>query len=261
VIRTLTPDDFESLYAAFQSAFSDYVVKLTLTREQFAEMITRRGWRPELSVGAFEGDLMIAFTINGVDGDRAYDSGTGVVPTHRRTGLARALMERSFELLRDCSEYVLEVIDANTRAADLYRSLGFRETRGLQCWAIDIPDASASEFPLRLLDGNPIAPDIEPSWQNSTASIRRARDPHVVLGNEDAYAVVFPSNGDLSQLLVRRETRRRGLGTRLVRSAAAVAGKPLRIVNVDESDRGFASFLESLGARRTVRQLEMVRTL
>jgi GNAT superfamily N-acetyltransferase len=100
VIRTLTHDDFESLFAAFTAAFSDYVVKLSPTREQLLEMFTRRGWRPELSVAAFEDDAIVAFTVNGVDGDAGYDSGTGVLPTHRRHGLGLALMEQSFDLLR-----------------------------------------------------------------------------------------------------------------------------------------------------------------
>jgi ribosomal protein S18 acetylase RimI-like enzyme len=83
----------------------------------------------------------------------------------------------------------------------------------------------------------------------------------VILGNDDCYAIVFPSNGDLAQLAVRPEARRRGLGTRLLRAAAELAGKPLRIMNVDERNAGIAAFLERNGAVRTVRQLEMVRAL
>jgi ribosomal protein S18 acetylase RimI-like enzyme len=237
-----------------------YVVPLVLTREQLLEMFTRRGWVPELSVGAFDGEAMVAFTVNGIDGNRAYDSGTGVVPTHRRSGLARALMERSFELLRP-REYVLEVIDANARAHALYRDLGFRETRGLQCWSFEnVGRASARPGGLKP-DQRSDWWDIQPSWQNSTSSIARARMPHVTLGNEDAYAVLFPQTGDLAQLAVRPEARRRGLGTALLHEAAAIAGKPLRIQNVDERHAGIVNFLECAGAKRTVRQLEMVRAL
>jgi len=266
VIRTLTHDDFESLFAAFTAAFSDYVVPLVLTREQLLEMFTRRGWVPELSVAAFDGGAMVAFTVNGIDSDRAYDSGTGVVLTHRRSGLARAMMERSFELLRP-REYVLEVIDANARAHALYRDLGFRETRGLQCWAFEAQRHIGSQAhrgsPVSLCASEPVSLwwDIQPSWQNSTSSIARARMPHVTLGNEDAYAVLFPQTGDLAQLAVRPEARRRGLGTALLHEAAAVAGKPLRIQNVDERHAGIVNFLERAGAKRTVRQLEMVRAL
>lgn len=265
MIRTLTHDDFQSLCAAFQAAFSDYVVKLSPTPEQLLEMFTRRGWVPSLSVGAFDGNSMVAFTVNGVDGSVAYDSGTGVVPTHRRQGLARAVMLESFKVLGGCEQYVLEVLEQNAGAVELYRDLGFREVRGLQCWMYDageaVPDDGVTSALPPDLASLRTSRDVEPSWQNSDASIARATDPHVVLGDEHGYAIVFPSNGDLAQLVVRRESRRQGHGTRLLRQAAAVAGKPLRIINVDERDAGIAAFLERSGARRTFRQIEMIRAL
>jgi ATP-binding cassette subfamily F protein uup len=103
--------------------------------------------------------------------------------------------------------------------------------------------------------------DVEPSWQNSTASVNRAGDEHVVIGDDDGYAIVFPSNGDVPQLAIRPEARRKGAGTRLLHQAAAIAGKPLRIMNVDDRDAGIAAFLEKAGATRFVRQLEMHRSL
>ena len=272
MIRTLTHDDFESLHAAFLAAFSDYAVPLTLTREQLAEMITRRGWVPELSVGAFEGDAMVAFTINCVEGDRAYDSGTGVAPTHRRQGLGRELMERSCDLLRErCSSYVLEVLESNPRAIELYRATGFDVSRRVQCWSYEPQsrdgsqseprDGGDSSMTLRDLERLRLHRDIDPSWQNSDGSIARAKARYVMLGDEDGYAIVFPESGDLAQLAVRRDVRRRGTGTRLLQCAAALAGKPLRILNLDDRDAGIAAFLEHHGARRTVRQLEMIRPL
>jgi ribosomal protein S18 acetylase RimI-like enzyme len=262
--RTLTASDFDALHAAFVDAFSDYLVRLSPTREQLAEMFTRRGWVPEASVAAFDDDRMVGFTVNGVDGDAGYDSGTGVVPSHRRRGLARRLMNESCELLRarGCTRYVLEVLEANTNAYELYRACGFEVARGLQCWTFD--GELASEVTAPRLDACvhlDDAADVAPSWQNSNASVARARDEHILLGDADSCAIVFPSNGDLARLVVRRDARRRGLGTRLLRAAHAVAGKPLRIMNVDERDRGIAAFLESAGARHMVRQLELVRNL
>lgn len=265
MIRTLTHSDLDAIHLAFVDSFSDYVIKLAPARDQLLEMFTRRGWVPERSVAAFEGDRIVAFTINGIEGDRGYDSGTGVVLSHRRMGLARALMDRSCELLRDagCKEYVLEVLEANEKAAQLYRDCGFNETRRLQCWTLDLQ--SVGREVRDLITGTAaIEPDwwtCAPSWQNSPQSIARAREPHVVLGTEDGYVVVFPSNGDVPQLAVRPEARRNGLGRRLLESAAALAAKPLRLINVDDNDRNTAAFLERVGAQRTVRQIEMRKLL
>ena len=271
VIRPLTHADFDTVYAAFVDAFSDYVVPFTPNYEQLREMMTRRGWTPEASAGAFEDDRLVAFTLNAVEGTRGYDSGTGVVRSHRRHGLGREVMRASYTLLRDhgCTEYVLEVIDANERAVALYRAEGFVVTREFQCWRYE-PGSSGPRF-LGSSGGGTEGPrtrgtgslwwDIQPSWQNSTASIERAQDEHVTLANEDGYVIVFPNTGDVPQLAVRREARRRGVGTQLLQAAAARAGKPLRIMNVDERDRGIAAFLERNGAERFVRQLEMVRSL
>jgi ribosomal protein S18 acetylase RimI-like enzyme len=263
--RSLLAADFDEIHRAFVEAFSDYVVPMKPAPEALREMFTRRGWAPELSSGIFDGDRLVAFTINGLDGTSGYDTGSGVIPSHRRRGLARQTMEHSIELLRKAgaTRYVLEVLEPNVAAAALYREVGFAETRRLDCWTLVVLERTGD-----IEDPNPLPEgerglwwDVQPSWQNSTASILRARDRHVVLGDGDSYAIVFPSTGDVPQFAVRREARRRGLGTRLLQDAAAAAGKPLRLINVDARDEGIAAFLAALGAQRFVRQIEMERFL
>ena len=266
VIRTLTAADFDLVHRTFVEAFSDYVVPMAISPEQFREMLTRRGWVPEASIGVFEEERMVAFTLNGIEGHRGYDSGTGVVPSHRRHGLGRLAMEESFRVLREhgAREYVLEVIDTNVKAAELYRTLGFSEVRGLQCWRFESQSLRGTESQSaasRVSSVDPSSLDVLPSWQNTPSSITRAREPHVVLGDDRGFVVVFPSNGDVPLLFVAPGERRKGRGTRLLEAAAAIAGKPLRIMNVDERDAGIAAFLEHAGAQRTVRQLEMLRAL
>jgi ribosomal protein S18 acetylase RimI-like enzyme len=260
--RALTVDDFETVHAAFVEAFSDYVVTLAPTREQLLEMLTRRAYVPETSVGVFDGERMVAFTLNGVDGAMAYDTGTGVVPSHRRQGLGLAMMDHVVRTLRarGCTRYLLEVIDTNTAAISLYRSQQFVETRGLQCWSYPASNDDES-LTLSERDIHDEWCDVAPSWQNSTASIRRARQPHLTVGNDDGYVVLFPATGDVPQLAVRPEARRRGAGTLLLRQAAARSSAPLRIVNVDDGAAGIGAFLTAAGATRTVRQLEMIRPL
>lgn len=276
-IRSLAGVGWEPLAAAFNAAFSDYVVPMVLTPAALAAMQRRRGYAAEASFGAFDrgsGEL-VGFVLTCHDGDRAYNSGTGVVPAHRRGGLARRLVEEVIAHVRGrAGSYVLEVIETNAPAAALYRALGFVERRRLQVWTYaapaGAPDAAATtaaaaaaavpELAAPDLDAIAASADTELPWQNSLAALRRASDPYVALGDDRGAAIVFPGSGDLPLLAVRRADRRRRHGTRLLAAAAARAGRPVRTM-VDDADAGIAAFLEAAGAARLVRQLEMVLSL
>jgi ribosomal protein S18 acetylase RimI-like enzyme len=257
IIRNLEGVSFETMTATFNDAFSDYNIPAKYTVEYLTNLVARRGYRPELSVGAFDGDRLVGFIFNGLDGDAAYNSGTGVVISHRRRGIARQIMEHAIRTL-PAKRYILEVIETNERAAALYRELGFIETRKLQCWTYSAAEKTRiTEIANADLDEIASWCDIAPSWQNSVAAIRRGREPYVVLGNEEGAAIVFTSNGDVPILAVKPSARRRGLGSRLLAAAATRANAPLRILNIDDRAHDIAAFLDHCGAKRTVRQLEM----
>ncbi|HWO22047.1 MAG TPA: GNAT family N-acetyltransferase [Kofleriaceae bacterium] len=262
-IRSLTGVGWEALAAAFNAAFSDYVVPMSITADGLAAMQRRRGYAPDASFGAFDGDRLAGFVLTCLEGDRAYNSGTGVAPPYRRGGLARRLVDAVIERVPAAS-YVLEVIETNAPAVALYRAAGFRERRKLQVWtyahgdrppAPEIPALAAPDLPAIAADA-----DTELPWQNSLASLSRATEPFVALGDARGAAIVFPASADLPLLCVARGERRRGLGARLLAAAAARATRPLRTM-VDDADAGIAAFLEAAGATRLVRQLELVREL
>jgi len=260
-IRPLTGISFDTLAEAFNDAFSDYAVPMRTTGEQLAQMQLRRGYDAGASLGAFDGDRIVGFVLTGIDGERAYNSGTGVSVSRRREGIARQLMERAIALLRDrgMTSYVLEVIESNERAAALYRAVGFEESRRFQCWTYEATQrVKAKELANASLEEIASHRDVEPAWQNSLASIGRAREPHVVLGDERAAVVFFPQSGDLPLLTVRRDARRQGLATQLLAAAGSRAAKPLRILNLDDRDTGIAAFLAAAGAKPLVRQIEMI---
>lgn len=263
MIRFLRDDDFDALVAAFNEAFSDYIVPMQLTAPQLREMCTRRGVVLELSPAEFDGGRIAGYTLNALGSwngkPSAYDSGTGVVPSHRRRGLARQLLEVSLPALRarGAAQMVLEVLEPNERAAALYRSLGFEVTRRLQCWRYSGAAALDRDAVEIALDDAPIELcDFAPTWQNSIESLRRSGDDRRVIAIDGGYVVVHAATGDLAQLAVDPARRRHGVGTRLLRHAAAVAAKPLRILNVEDSMSGF---LAAAGAEPFIAQLEMLR--
>lgn len=265
-IRSIAGIGWEALAAAFNAAFSDYVVPMSIMADGLAAMQRRRGYAADASFGAFDGEHLVGFVFTCLDGDRAYNSGTGVAPAHRGAGLGRRLVDAVIESVSPrARSYTLEVIETNEPAAALYRSAGFAVTRRLQVWTFAAPARApgAPEVPVIAapdLDAIAADADVEPPWQNSLASLRRATEPYVALGDDRGAAIVFPASADLPLLCVRRDVRRRGHGARLLAAAAARAARPVRLM-VDDRDAGIAAFLDAAGATRLVRQLEMVREL
>jgi ribosomal protein S18 acetylase RimI-like enzyme len=263
-IRNLAGLSFETITVAFNDAFSDYDIPANYTSDYLRQLVTRRGFRPDLAVGAFDGDRLAGFVFNCLDGDDAYNSGTGVAISHRRQGIARQLMQRSIETL-PAKRYILEVIETNHRAEALYRQLGFDETRRLQSWKYETTD-NRQPTTIRELANVHLRDyeawfDMTPSWQNSVRSIERAAESFVAFGDDNGIAIVFPSNGDVPLLAVRREARHHGTGTALLDAVARRAAKPLRIMNIADDAHGINAFLERAGATKFVRQIEMVISL
>lgn len=81
VYNSLENQSFVKLYNTFIKAFSDYRVKTNVSQESLENNLKRRGYRPDASICACDGDEMVGFLLNSVrqwDGKTtAYDTGTG----------------------------------------------------------------------------------------------------------------------------------------------------------------------------------------
>ena len=278
-LSDLTSAGIEEIHRAFIDAFSDYDVPLQLSQDALAEMLLRRGYDAASSVGVYEGDRLVAFTLNGVGQFRgsltAYDTGTGVCRAYRGKGLTPAMLELALSQLaaRGVTQYLLEVLTTNEKAERIYRRAGFEIVRELQCWSfekhtrgesrqksINVVDNLDFEMLSRFMD-------LEPSWQNSGDSIRRSNEEKLYLtagenGRIVGYAVLYPGSGDVPQLAVDHAWRRRGIGRALLIEACSLAepGR-LRLINVDDRSKEVREFLERCGAEPFVRQFEMSRPI
>ncbi|HET8783867.1 MAG TPA: GNAT family N-acetyltransferase, partial [Pyrinomonadaceae bacterium] len=226
--RLLSNDDFDSLHECFLLAFSDYEVDMRMSREQFRQRLTRDGVQLDLSAAAFDGDRMIAFCMNGFGEwqgkTTAYDGGTAVIPGYRGRGVAKAMMLFVEVELKEAGavDYLLEVLPSNVAAATLYRKLGFINTRRLAVLRSSTRINRVTDIAIRRLD----KPDWQlfrtfwdgyPSWQNSTDAVDRIPNDRDMVGafvNDECvgYGVVFVPSGNLMQLAVAPNYRRRGIG-------------------------------------------------
>ena len=276
--RFLSETDYHSLYECFLDAFSDYQVSLQMSAEQFEQRLKRDGVELELSAGAFDGERMIGFYMNGRGmwhgKQTAYDAGTGVVPSHRRRGVAEELFNFIVPRLQDggIKQYLLEVLTSNERAVPLYRKLGFVEVRRLTTLRSMEPLKSLDDVEgvaIRRMDEPKWDVfcaywDGEPSWQNSADAVERARDQCEIVGafvgeNCVGYGIVFKPSRIVMQLAVAHELRRRGIGRKIL---ATLAGDEiLKTNNVDEELKGTLAFYEACGFEIGLKQFEMIRAL
>lgn len=276
--RRLDSISVEQLHSTFVAAFADYVIPMKPTLSELEEMLRRRGFDPAMSVGVFDHQSLVAFTLNAIGTwgglPCGYDAGTGVIASHRRQGLARAVMIASMDVCRErgLSAYVLEVIRENSAAVSLYRALGFEHTRDLRCFVVDdFKAGSAVPYIVKTGVDETMTlacawSQVRPSWQNSGDSIRRsggAREVLVVNDTEErpaGLAVVY-ATGDVPLLAVRPELRGRGIGLALLKAARGKTQRPLRFINVDAGAADAIRFLERHGGREIVVQHEMTLRL
>jgi ribosomal protein S18 acetylase RimI-like enzyme len=285
IYRCLKLEDFQAMYDTFMEAFSDYQVKIQMTKEHFNAINIRRGLNYELSVGAFDSkNRMGGLLLNGIDVREdeltAYDMGTGVVPKYRGKGIAGSMVDFVLPKLHEYGvrQYLLEVIRSNEKAYKLYTKRGFKETRKFECLSVslnklrmnDVIERDVTVKQIEKPDWNLFETfwDWKPSWQNSTNSMKRCPENKIILGafhekELRAYGILYPESGDISQIAVNKDFRRKGIGGLLLREfarRAETAGK-LSVLNIDKSSRGTLLFFESAGFENFVGQYEMILEL
>lgn len=279
--RTLKTEDFQQLYETTLEAFSDYVIEYKPTFESLMRMFTIEGVEIESSVGVFDRDKMVGFTVNAFGNwqgiSTAYDAGTGVIPEYRRRGISRQMFAYIFEILRrkNVAQYLLEVITLNDAAFQLYKNLGFEITRRVavaerkQVYLSASEDETIEIKELKKPDWDLLKSfwTCRPSWQNSIDSmIRSDRNEEIaktILGlysqNElVGYGVVFSRSGNVAQLAVASEYRRRKYGTLILDALQKRARRTLFVSNVDLKATDVLGFLEKNRFEKVVEQYEMI---
>ncbi len=277
--RFLNEGYFHKLYEAFIAAFSDYVIPFALTETQFRNHINLNAVDLERTMGYFEGDRLIGFSLNGFgewnSRPTVYDAGTGVLPDFRRQGVSERMFETMIPkfISEGIEQWLLEVIATNSAAIKLYEKLGFSSVRELVLLQFDTKIIASGKMPGNIVIHDIDVPDWEllttfwdgnTSWQNSVAAVERSRHMKRILG---AYLngkcvgyIVFSSKfGRVAQLAVHKHHRGQGIGKALMvaMQAETDAGFSVQIINLDKSITGAMSFFRKLGFYETLGQYEM----
>jgi ribosomal protein S18 acetylase RimI-like enzyme len=191
----------------------------------------------------------------------AWIGGVGVVPSERRRGLGRTLMEAVHEeaLARGVERIWLEVIVENSPAVALYEDLGYTHVRDLEVWSLSEPgvtdaavdEVAAAEAHAWIRDHRV---EREP-WQRDDAALAK-EDGARGLVVDGAAAVVLLAAPRVRVLQVAGEQA--ALETLLAH--ARTLGEALGVLNLPEGHAAGVA-LERLGGRVDVRQHEMLLRL
>ena len=282
IFKSLQGIHFNTLFEAFQTAFIDY--EMQLNRKELQTMLIRRGFVPELSFAAFENDKIVSFTFNGIDnfnGIRtAYDTGTGTLKEFRGKGMATQIFKFSIPVLKEAGikQYLLEVLQHNTKAVSVYKKLGFEVKRefnyfdqdieglinnkkeipsGYHLHYIDLP----SKFELNKFY------DFIPSWQNTFDSIKRKLKDFKINGafyeNElIGFCIFEPDSGDITQIAVHKNHRRKGIATVLLQNVLKHNHHlSVKCINTQENCSSISGFLKSFNIPVKGKQFEMIKCL
>jgi ribosomal protein S18 acetylase RimI-like enzyme len=281
-VRSLADVSYDAIYQAYHEAFAEYEV--LLSKDQFWVMINRRGYNPSLSFGAFDGDRLVAFTLNGIgyfDGKKtAYDTGTGTLKEYRGRGLAARVFNESLPHLKNAGveQYLLEVLQHNPSAISVYKNVGFAATRELSYFKTDAANLTSLRplLPLGLFFERvdlSSTPDMEtlwdftPSWQNSFDSVKRQLNDFRFIGVYDCkrlvgYGIFEPYTGDITQIAVEPSYRRRGVGSAiLAKLLEENRCNEVKAINVEPKSIATEAFLVAVGIPQIGKQFEMIKLI
>lgn len=279
-IRSLEKTSLSEIYTAWEDAFSDYASSWTV--EELERMLSRRGYDPALSFGAFDGDKLVSFTLNGIGNyngiPTAYDTGTGTVAAYRGKGLAKQIFAAAVPPLIQTGvrQYLLEVLQNNEAAITLYTNAGFtisrefnyfvHNTDKLQWNNKTLPqEYNLQHINLDMRTEMETMCDFPPSWQNNFDALLRCPDRFYTVGafinnTLAGYGIIEPFSGDIPQLAVHAAHRRNGVGTAIFKDLAkhTISGT-LRFINADTRCTTLTAFLSHHGIPITGTQYEMVK--
>lgn len=184
---------FRQLARLINYAYADYYMSVKLDNGQFEQMCFEEDMCLDQSVVALDahGDP-VGLTMLSIRDAAGWISGVGVLPQHRRRGVAREMVTAVIRNARMCAihDLRLEVLTQNTRALPLYESLGFVKLRDLlvlsQTYMAPLHETQYAECPEIDVDtalehfGN--FHHIRASWQREQRSLQHRAQRLSALG-------------------------------------------------------------------------------
>ena len=272
--NNLEATPISNLLSVYNKAFSDYIVNVQLSQEQFSNKLIGDRVHLDLSFGAYENDELVGCILHGIDEIKnekvAYNAGTGVTPNFRGNHLTKKMYTYILPKLKQegIKKVYLEVITENVKAYSIYSKVGFSINRNFNCFSGVIDKLTTNKSDVQYKKTDTIDWkiytqfwDIEPSWQGSINAINNIQKNLIcyVAEKKDqiiGYIIYNPINSKILQIAVDKNERRKGIARQLVEQINTQQN--VYVINVDEKSDITNSFFKKLGLLLNIKQYEMV---
>ena len=279
VVKALLQTPFEEITECFNEAFSDYFLPFHAEAHYLKRRWQASGVDYSLSFGAFARNRLVGILITAsgewLDEKTAYIAATGVVPNFRNQGIARRLFETALPVYRSngMRQSILEVMEENLRAIDIYQKTGYRINRKLLSFqGSPVLDREISWTHFEIKQANQANwekyksfIEYRPTWDycrigsfDEAYKIRELYDRGVLKG----YLIVQPANGLVMQFGVEKEL---GWFERSLALFDALQGElgigEIKVNNIDESASNTLRLVRKLRLHNFLNQFEMKLTL
>lgn len=133
-LRRISPDDYAAVLALWNSSPG---VRANESREEFERILNRN---PDLGCVAVDDNQIVGAVLCCHDGRRGYLYHLAVAESHRRRGIAKAMVERCLaglakEGIARCSIFL---VADNDEGAKFWERSGWRERGDLKVMAVDL---------------------------------------------------------------------------------------------------------------------------
>jgi GNAT superfamily N-acetyltransferase len=266
-IRNLENTPREAMFEAFTHAFEDYLTPISFDLQSTLYRWELAGISEKHSFGVFEDTRLIAFVLHSFNGRTLYNFCTGVNPKYRGRHLIESIYEK-IDALEKIDQHILEVIQGNYKAHNLYKKLGFRETRILNSYegqlGIDIKESSEITYEissLKYTDEMLRLKLYKTAFENSSGTCLKRPDSYEVHqirkdGKLLAWTVYNPLQISLKEIGV--ENGNEDYLDQLLLKMK-LNNERMRIMNIEEKASSLNGYFETRGFKKFISQYEMTR--
>lgn len=240
--------DIELVYKAFTIGFSDYIMKINISKDGFEKhFLGPEGNDLKHSFIALDDGKPVGLILGGIkkcEGIKTFRCGALCIhPDYRGKGISYKLFELHKEegLKNNCKQLLLEVIVGNDRAVQFYRKVGYRKIYDLSYFSCNVENLlqegkwnqkithQVTSIGYKEIENlNKHLEGVHINWQNDLEYINRLNGQHhygIYDGNCLAGALSINENGKINFLWIEPSHRNKKFATSLINYAV----KQLRI--------------------------------